>query len=74
MHCIQTAERSLGSICDAIEVRSPACAEVAILKDMLATTTIDSILTAGLHEFIDVFQLNLNVVDQSIFTSFFARA
>jgi hypothetical protein len=27
----------------------------------------------GLHEFIDVFQFNLNIVDQAIYQSFFDR-
>jgi uncharacterized alpha-E superfamily protein len=74
MHCVQTAERSLAAICAAIGASSPAVKEMATLQNMLAGATIDAILTAGLHEFIDVFQLNLNVVDQSIFTSFFARS
>lgn len=74
MHCVQTAERSLAGICASIELSSPAQAEMAKLHQMLASTKIDTILAGGLHEFIDVFQFNLNIVDQSIFTSFFKRA
>jgi len=74
MHCMQAAERSLRAICTSIELSSPAQAEMIKLQAMLAGTTIDTILTGGLHEFIDIFQFNLNVVDQAIYKSFFARA
>ena len=73
MHCVQTAQRSLEAICGAISLSSPAQAEMTKLEKMLASTNIESILKNGLHEFIDIFQFNLNVVDQAVYTSFFAR-
>ncbi len=72
-HCITAAGRSLSAICSATEQTPPASAEMAKLESMLSHSDIDTILGNGLHEFIDVFQFNLNVVDQAIYQSFFDR-
>jgi uncharacterized alpha-E superfamily protein len=45
---------------------------MAKLKASLDEATIDGILKGGLHEFIDIFQFNLNVVDEAMYRSFFA--
>lgn len=74
VHCMQAAERSLAAICATIESEPPAQVEMAKLQKMLAASSIDSILNNGLHEFIDVFQFDLNIVDQAVYQSFFARA
>lgn len=71
-YCIHTAARSLNYITDMLGVDVPATAEMQKLKATLADADIDSILTNGLHEFVDVFQYNLNVVDTSLYNSFFA--
>jgi hypothetical protein len=38
---------------------------------MLDDTHIDAVFHVGPHQFIDVFQFNLNGVDQSLYHSFF---
>jgi uncharacterized alpha-E superfamily protein len=45
--------------------------EMAKLQQMLLLTSVDKVLAEGLHEFIDIFQFNLNIVDQVIYRSFF---
>jgi hypothetical protein len=45
--------------------------EMAKLQQMLLLTSVDKVLADGLHEFIDIFQFNLNIVDQVIYRSFF---
>ncbi len=70
--CVNTAARSLAAITKELNVKVPAQAEMATLQNTLASTSIETVLGNGLHEFIDVFQFNLNVVDQAIYRSFFA--
>ncbi len=69
--CIQTASRSLRHIACAMQHRAPASEEMNILLQSLEQSSIDSILQGGLHEFVDTFQYNLNVVDEAICRSFF---
>ncbi|MDB2414874.1 alpha-E domain-containing protein [Rickettsiales bacterium] len=71
-YCIHTASRSLGYITNMLEVTVPASIEMEKLKTMLDDTDIETILNNGLHEFVDVFQFNLNVVDASLYKSFFS--
>ena len=71
-YCISTAARSLHAIANELQIRAPAQAEMATLQKMLAANSVERVLAEGLHEFIDIFQFNLNVVDQSIYQSFFA--
>jgi len=71
MYCISAAERSLRAVAAQGKSDSPAQAEMAILRNMLNATTIEAVLKNGLHEFIDAFQFNLNIVDQAIYRSFF---
>ena len=70
--CVNTAARSLGAITDMLEIDVVATKEMATLRDSLDGTDIETILKNGLHEFIDVFQFNLNVMDEAIYKSFFA--
>ena len=72
-YCIHTAADSLHAITAELKINVPAQGEMAKLLKTLASTSIDTVLGNGLHEFIDVFQFNLNVVDQAIYRSFFAR-
>lgn len=71
-HCVSTAARSLNAITKELNVKVPAQAEMATLQKTLASTRIEAVLSNGLHEFIDIFQFNLNVVDQAVYRSFFA--
>ena len=73
VHCMDAAFRSLSCICADIGKAPPARDEMVKLQKMLSASKIDDILANGLHEFIDVFQFNLNVVDQAIYRSFFDR-
>jgi uncharacterized alpha-E superfamily protein len=72
LFCALAATRSLGKIINILGVDVPAQAEMTKLCTMLQTTDINAVLRNGLHEFIDVFQFNLNVVDRAIYDSFFA--
>ena len=71
-HCVHAASDALDKIIDMLDVNVPAQGEMEKLKAMLEETDIDKILSNGLHEFVDVFQFNLNVVDESLYRSFFA--
>ena len=70
--CVDNAARSLGYITDILEVEVVATKEMATLRDSLDNTDVNTTLNNGLHEFIDIFQFNLNVVDEAIYKSFFA--
>lgn len=70
-HCLHQATRSLWEICGMLNLAVPAQQEMAKLRAQMDEATIDTVLQGGLHEFIDMFQFNLNVVDRSIHASFF---
>ena len=61
----------LGAITEMTKIDMGAKYEMAKLQQMLLLTSVDKVLAEGLHEFIDVFQFNLNIVDQVIYRSFF---
>ena len=70
--CVRDALQSLDAILALVELEMPAARkEMEKLNSMLAETDVASVLSDGLHEFIDRFQYQLNVVDQLIFESFF---
>jgi len=71
-HCVHQAAASMAHITSMLGLQLPAQTELATLCTMLDDTTIETILQGGLHEFIDIFQFNLNVVDKRIYESFFA--
>ena len=71
-HCVNIAAESLNAILKELKIKAPAEEEMKKLQATLASTSVDKILSEGLHEFIDIFQFNLNVVDQAIYKSFFA--
>lgn len=70
-YCINAAAASMRFITGTLQVDVPAQTEMTKLQHMLATTEIETVLANGLHEFIDVFQFNLNVVDDAVYHSFF---
>ncbi len=72
-YCINTAARSLQSIIDLLNIEVRAKDEMLKLQEMLSKTNIEQILNNGLHEFIDIFQLNINVLDRAIYESFFIK-
>lgn len=69
--CVRSAMKSLTAVTGESEEGIPAVAEIRKLQQMLANTDVSTVLANGLHEFIDVFQFNLNVVDRAIYHSFF---
>lgn len=71
-YCINSAAASLSTITHIINVEVAAEEEMKKLQHLLVTADLNEILAHGLHEFIDLFQFNLNVLDQSIYQSFFA--
>jgi len=52
--------------------RNSAEQRLGQLRAELAYSDIKQIIARGLHEFLDAFQTNLNLVDQCIFDTFFA--
>ncbi len=71
-YCVDTCARSLNHIVKELGVQVEAQAEVEKLKKSFDSTSVETILHNGLHEFIDVFQFNLNIIHASIHKSFFA--
>jgi uncharacterized alpha-E superfamily protein len=73
-YCLIKADESLhavsstpiGTFCN------PAEQHLGRLRAELAYAKVDSIIRTGLHEFLDAFQTKLNLVGDSIFTTFFA--
>ncbi len=70
--CISAAERSMDQITEGMRPAPQAAAELSTLRETLESTDVKSVLANGLHEFIDTFQFNLNVVGVQIHQSFFA--
>jgi len=69
-YCVHAAAGCLMAV-------STHCSELSAQVEMrkllksLSSTSVDAVLAAGLHEFIDIFQFNLNIVDRAIHQSFF---
>lgn len=71
-YCIEMVAGALDNITQISGVDAIVNAEMLQLRDQLDHTDIDSILQNGLHEFIDLFQLKLNAIDEAIYRAFFA--
>lgn len=73
-HCLTAANDSLHAISGtpAGMYRNPAEQRLGQLRAELAYADTEHIIKRGLHEFLDGFQTKLNLVDQSIFDTFFA--
>lgn len=71
-YCVRKAGASLEAILKELKIEVEARKEMQTLQKTLASTSIEAVLGGGLHEFIDIFQFNLNVVDLSIHRSFFS--
>jgi uncharacterized alpha-E superfamily protein len=73
-YCIVKAEESLLAISDTPvgTFRNIAEQRLGRLRSELGYTSIQEILAAGLHEFLDAFQAKLNRVGDAIFETFFA--
>jgi uncharacterized alpha-E superfamily protein len=73
-YCLTAANDSLHSISGTPVgmYRNPAEQRLGQLRAELAYADTEHIIKRGLHEFLDGFQTKLNLVDQSIFDTFFA--
>lgn len=71
-YCVHAAALSLRRITEMLDIKVAAETEMEMLETMVLGADIDIVLHAGLHEFVDAFQFNLNVVDESLYHSFFA--
>ena len=70
--CIHAAAQSLACITQILGTDNAVSAEMRKLCTSLDTANMNAILNNGLHEFIDVLQFNLNVIDEVLYQSFFA--
>lgn len=70
-YCINGAQESMGFIESGFEKKSEALLELEKLRKMLTISDLDSVMNDGVHDFIDIFQLDLNTVGERIFNSFF---
>ena len=70
--CINSAAQSLHTITNTLNIEVEAAEKMKKLQQMLDKNQLKHILATGLHEYIDMFQLNLNILDKSIYQSFFA--
>jgi uncharacterized alpha-E superfamily protein len=73
-YCLTTANESLHAISGTRigMYRNPAEQHLGRLRAELAYTDTRQIVALGLHEFLDGLQKKLNLIDQSIFDTFFA--
>jgi uncharacterized alpha-E superfamily protein len=73
-YCLTTANDSLHAISGTPVgmFRNSAEQHLGRLRSELAYTDTEQIIETGLHEFLDALQKQLNLVDQSIFDTFFA--
>ena len=69
--CLEQASQVLGTLSETFERPNKAVIEMAILSKTIQASETMQIISTGLHEFIDVFQYNLNLVDEAIVSSFF---
>ncbi|SMF24920.1 alpha-E domain-containing protein [Pseudobacteriovorax antillogorgiicola] len=70
--CTLMAQHSMNMIQQKMPETPPAALELEKLLRSFQTNDIDFIVNNGLHEFIDTFQYNLNIVGREIQNSFFA--
>jgi uncharacterized alpha-E superfamily protein len=71
VHCLDSASHALATLNDGEGKANKAAKEMAILTETMYNSDAGHIIATGLHEFIDVFQYNLNLVDAAIAESFF---
>jgi uncharacterized alpha-E superfamily protein len=71
LHCLDSAGRALKSLAPEGKPVSPAHVDMDTLTRTLHDADAAHIIATGLHEFIDDFQYNLNLVDGAIYKSFF---
>jgi len=70
-YCLEDAAAALGTLGQEKAKPSLATQEMDILLRTIHNSDASHIISAGLHEFIDIFQANLNLVDEAIYESYF---
>ncbi|MDV6332015.1 alpha-E domain-containing protein [Asticcacaulis sp. 201] len=71
LFCLEDASAALDMLTYDRTVENKATAEMAILCKTIHSSDASHIISAGLHEFIDIFQANLNLVDEAIYDTYF---
>jgi len=71
LFCLDMAERALAGLPGDGADATKAVTDMAALTGMLRAQDARHIIAAGLHEFIDDFQARLNLVDESIYETYF---
>lgn len=71
IHCLDSAAHALKSL-GGHGGENKAVIETNLLTRTLHGSDAAHIIAAGLHEFIDVFQFNLNLVDEALYETYFA--
>jgi uncharacterized alpha-E superfamily protein len=73
-HCVMNAEASLHAVTGSSMDTFANTAEQRLgrVRADLSYSPIQEIMSGGLHEFLDTFQLKLNQVDDAIYETFFA--
>ncbi len=69
--CLEDATATLKSLNLNTRKVNKAIIEVETLNETIRNSDVSHIISAGLHEFIDIFQYNLNLVDEAIYESYF---
>ncbi len=72
-YCVRTAARSLNQVGGPEFDSNPALQLAAEIEQRLASTTNETIINGGLHEFIDTLQIDLNRLGSAINETFFGR-
>lgn len=72
MCCVLAAAQSLNAITELLQKDFQANVQMLALQTMLSNANLEHVLANGLHEFIDLFQYQSNVVDTTIYEAFFA--
>ncbi len=70
VHCLDRVASALNSL-DGHGQSNKAESEMAILAQKIHGSDASHIIASGLHEFIDVFQYNLNLVDEALYETYF---
>jgi len=74
LFCLINAETSLRAMLSKETQKDiPVLSELRLLRQKMQHTDIETIFSHGLHEYIDTFQLNLNALSDTIYSTFFSN-
>lgn len=76
LFCLQQAAQAMATVPShagtAKGAANGAISEITALNRTLETTSTGQVLSSGLHEFIDLLQANLNIIDEAVYHAYFA--